>query len=58
MRVLSFSQNLSIYKKVYNKNGEGFSFRVMKFLANSRVVISIKSIDTRNQAESMKGQFF
>jgi 16S rRNA processing protein RimM len=58
VRVFSYSRNLSVYKNIYDKGGKEYSFCVMKFLINGRAVISFSSINTRTQAEDLKGEFF
>ncbi|MDR2724347.1 MAG: ribosome maturation factor RimM [Holosporaceae bacterium] len=58
VRVFSFSRNLSIYKKIYNKDKEEFSFRVLKFLNKGKSVIIIENINTRDSAETLRGEFF
>jgi 16S rRNA processing protein RimM len=58
VRASSYSRNLSAYKKICYKDGNEYSFRVMKFLGNSKVVISLEGIHTRTQAENLKGEFF
>jgi 16S rRNA processing protein RimM len=58
VRVWSFSENLCAYKEIFDKNGNGFAFHVLKFLGNGRVVVVIDGVCDRNAAESLKGEIF
>jgi 16S rRNA processing protein RimM len=58
LRIQSFSENLCRYKKIFDKNGNCFSFHIAKFLGDNRIVIVIDGVCDRNAAESLKGEVF
>jgi 16S rRNA processing protein RimM len=58
LRVFPFSKKLNCYRKIYDKNKAEFTFRVVKFCGNGRVIICIDDITDRNMAESLIGEVF
>jgi 16S rRNA processing protein RimM len=58
LRAFSFSENLSRYQQIYDKNGNAFSFRILRYLVGGKIVISIDGINDRDKAESLKNEIF
>jgi 16S rRNA processing protein RimM len=58
VRIVPFSKNLADYKKISDKDGNDFAFRILKFLGNGKAVIVLDGIDDRSQAEMLKGNIF
>jgi len=58
VRAVFFTQNLTRYKLLYNKNGEAFSFRILKFCGKNRAVISLENMEDRDAAESLRHELF
>jgi 16S rRNA processing protein RimM len=58
VRVVPFSKNLADYKKISDKDGNDFAFRILKFLSDGKIVILLDGIDDRSRAETLKGDIF
>ncbi|MDR2781397.1 MAG: ribosome maturation factor RimM [Holosporaceae bacterium] len=58
VRAVPFSNNLCDYKKIFDKNGNCFEFRVVKFLGGDRIAVAIDGVCDRNAAEALKGEVF
>jgi 16S rRNA processing protein RimM len=58
LRVVSFSEKLSNYKKLYSKDSSEFLFKVVKFIGKTKLVISLENITDRNSAELLKNKEF
>jgi 16S rRNA processing protein RimM len=57
-RVFSLSKNIAQYKKIRDKNGGEFSFRIMRFLGDNKLAAFIGDSNDRNAAEALKGEVF
>ena len=58
MRVFLFTDRLKNYSKIFDENGNRFSFRIKKTEPKNRAVIFLEGITDRNAAESLRGAFF
>jgi 16S rRNA processing protein RimM len=56
--VIPFSDKLKEYKKIFDKDGRDFSFRIVRFLGGKKIAIVVDGINDRNTAESLKGSVF
>lgn len=57
VRVFLYTDHINNYKKIYDRDGKEFSFKVLS-RKNNTAVIKLSSISDRNQAEELKGISF
>lgn len=57
VRVFLYTDNISRYKKIYDRNGNEFCFKLLNQKSNI-AVIKFNSINDRNEAEELKGTSF
>jgi len=53
VRVFLYTDNINRYKKIYDRDGNGFRFKVLNQKNNS-AVIKLESVNDRNEAEKLK----
>jgi 16S rRNA processing protein RimM len=58
VRASLFSEDMSRYRRVYDAAGNGYEFRVIRYISGNSVVLSLEGIADRNAAESLRGAFF
>lgn len=58
VRVFLFTDQLKIYSKVFDKNGNCFSLNIKKLEPGNKAIIFLDGVSDRNIAESLKGAFF
>ncbi|MDR0555542.1 MAG: ribosome maturation factor RimM [Holosporaceae bacterium] len=58
LRVFSFSHNLSHYRRIYDRDGNGHAFRILRFLGGPRLAVFLDGITDRSSAEKLKGEVF
>lgn len=58
LRAILFSDNIKRYKKIYNSHGDGFGFRVVRFVSGNNVVLSLDGVADRSAAEALKDATF
>lgn len=57
VRVFLYTDNVNHYKKIYNRDGKEFLFKVLN-QKNNTAVIKLDSVNDRNEAEKLKGISF
>ena len=57
VRVFLYTDDINHYKKIYDRNGNEFRFKLLNQKGGS-AVIKLDSIDNRNDAEKLKGASF
>ena len=57
VRVFLYTDNVNHYKKIYDRDGDEYRFKLLNQKGNT-AVIKLDSIDNRNEAENLKGMSF
>ena len=57
VRVFLYTDNIDHYKKIYNRDGDGFVFKILSKKSNT-AVIKFDFVNNRNEAEWLKGVSF
>ena len=57
VRVFLYTDNVNHYKKIYDRSGNEFYFKVLN-QKNNAAVIKFEAVDDRNEAEKLKGISF
>ena len=57
VRVFLYTDNIDHYKKIYNRDGDGFVFKILSKKSNT-AVIKFDFVNNRNEAERLKGVSF
>lgn len=57
VRVFLYTDNINHYKKIYDRDGNEFQFKLLSPKGDT-AVIKIDSVDDRNEAEKLKGMSF
>ncbi|MDR3179520.1 MAG: ribosome maturation factor RimM [Holosporaceae bacterium] len=58
LRASLFSQNIGRYRQIYDTNGNGYKFHVVRYVSGNSVVLALEGVADRTTAESMRGMFF
>ena len=57
VRVFLYTDNINHYKKIYDRDGNEFRFKILN-QKNNTAVIKFESVNDRNEAEKLKGISF
>ena len=57
VRVFLYTDNINHYKKIYDRDGNGFRFKILN-QKNHIAVLKFESVNARNEAEKLKGISF
>ncbi len=57
VRVFLYTDNINHYKKIYDRDGNEFCFKVLNQKSNT-AILKFESINDRNEAEKLKGISF
>lgn len=58
VRARLLSDNIKSYKKMYDKTGNAFGFRVVRYVGGNNVIVSLDGVDDREEALRLKGMTF
>ncbi|MBR1734726.1 MAG: 16S rRNA processing protein RimM [Alphaproteobacteria bacterium] len=58
VRAHLFSDNITSYKKIYDKFKNSFNFRIVRFTGGTGIIVAIDGIDDRDKALALKGSVF
>ncbi len=57
VRVFLYTDDINHYKRIYDRNGKEFRFKILN-QKNNTAVIKFESVNNRNEAEKLKGISF